>query len=281
MATSTTGGQTWTVQGVNPGSSVIDLSQSQVNGARHYSQITDPSVAFDAQGQFYVLDSPHTADYTSGAVAISKFAFNGGNPTAMISDEVIYQWIQDPVYRPMLAVDSNVASQADGSTTQSDPYVNNVYVAWSTNNNIADTIPNPTSKNPNVIKVVASSDGGADFSTPVTVNSTGNTGGSGGNERDATPRAGDQPGTAGRPERPQPRDRRPWGAGLGDLGRHRHAAPTSVNQPKPLDAITMAPITNGGSGFDFISTATPMTINQAIAPPPAAPSTLRRTRLSH
>ena len=266
LATSTDGGQTWTVAAganANPGSKVPDLSQSQQSKPLFYAQVTDPSVAFDAQGHFYVLDSPHTSDYASGAVAISKYAFNGGTPTALISDQVIYQWVQDPVYRPMLAVDSNVASQADGDVgaySQSDPYVNNVYVAWSTNNNITDPA-NSNPKNPNVIKVVASSDGGSTFSTPITVNSTGN----GGNDRDASPQLVISQGRAADPNDPSHSVAVPGGQVSviwDDTGSLRA---TSTNQPAPLDAIMMAPITNGGAGFNF-QTTTPVPINQATAP---------------
>ena len=48
----------------------------------------------------------------------------------------------------------------NGSTTQTDPFAGNVYVAWETN----DAAPTGvTVYNPNLIKLMSSSDGGQDF----------------------------------------------------------------------------------------------------------------------
>ena len=58
----------------------------------------------------------------------------------------------------MLAVDSNLATFTDPDDpgyTQTDAFAGNVYVAWSTANDVTGRLTNP---NPNVIKIVASSD---------------------------------------------------------------------------------------------------------------------------
>ena len=53
---------------------------------------------------------------------------------------------------------------------QNDPEAGNVYVAWTTNSQNSDNKQPAAFFNPNAIRVVASSDGGAHFGAPVTVN---------------------------------------------------------------------------------------------------------------
>ena len=76
----------------------------------------------------------------------------------------IYRWqgsgANDGALTPTLAVDNNVSSFSDGTTTQNDPHAGNIYVAWETN----DAAPKGvTSYNPNLIKVMSSSDNGQNF----------------------------------------------------------------------------------------------------------------------
>src|SRR5206468_6978850 len=65
----------------------------------------------------------------------------------------------DGAIAPTLAVDSNAASFPPGGP-KIDPFSGNVYVAWETN----DAAPTGvTTYNPNLIKMMSSSDGGQNF----------------------------------------------------------------------------------------------------------------------
>src|SRR5206468_3394225 len=112
LATSTDGGQTWTSFGgfgnlPNP---------ATTNPVVAFTQSTDASVAFDRNHNFYVVFSEHTGDSADGAIVLQKFNVSGGTVTQVISDKVIYEWIQDPAFQPFVAVDSSVASFADPET---------------------------------------------------------------------------------------------------------------------------------------------------------------------
>ena len=136
-AYSTNAGLSWTSLRGTLGNTRTDFDQSQANGARFFAQVTDASVAFDRNNQFYVLSSPHSGDYGAGELLLQKFDFSGSAPTQVFTNQPVYRWTQDPAFRPVLAVDSNLASFTDpddAGYTQTDPFVGNVYVAWSTNN---------------------------------------------------------------------------------------------------------------------------------------------------
>ena len=188
-AYSTDGGAHWSSLG---GISNFTQDFSQNNGA-DFSQVTDGGVAFGPAHQFYVLSSPHTANYSAGDVVIQKFDFSGGSPTSsnlgasMSSSNELYRWTGDAAYKPTLAVDANQSNFADtyqnGTSppvgyTQADKFVGNIYVAWG-----ANLSPNGPA-NPNVIEMSASSDGGATFTQPEILNDTDR----GGIDRDSTPK---------------------------------------------------------------------------------------------
>jgi len=83
---------------------------SQTNGPIWFPQVTDATVAFDAQNNFYVLDSPHEANYGSGQLVLNKFTFTPGSAPSHTATTTVYQWAQqDAAYNPTLAVDSNPA----------------------------------------------------------------------------------------------------------------------------------------------------------------------------
>ena len=160
-----------------------------------YTQQTNPSVGFDRNGNFYVLESQHNAGNTSGAIILEKFNFSGAAPTTVTLSNsrppytpfgfgvpsnynVLYQWVttSDAAVYPTLLVDNNVASFTDPTTNnvQSDPYgkintnpnpglYSDVYVAWASIDQKPSADTDTAHFNPNRIKLVASSDGGNNF----------------------------------------------------------------------------------------------------------------------
>ena len=171
-----------------------------------YQQITNPSLGFDHNGNFYVLMEEHNAAGTSGAIVLQKYNFAAGSPEIQrfklptqggASNEfnILYQWLpgDDAAVAPTMAVDDNVPSFTDPVTgeIQTDLSSGNVYVAWSS------TIIQPQATVPFIpaalyntapILFSVSSNGGQTFSAPATINSVGyDNGGAGTAERDATP----------------------------------------------------------------------------------------------
>ena len=151
-----------------------------------YLQVTNPSVSFDRNGNFYVLAEQHNAGATSGALVLQKYSFTGDAPVAArlrqpsggsSTYKIVYQWLpsSDLAYEPTLAVDDNLASFTDPTTgqVQTDSSAGNVYVAWASGSVAPDsvlTVPAPfgtTFFNGNVIKMVTSTDGGQDFTAPI------------------------------------------------------------------------------------------------------------------
>ncbi len=173
---------------------VVLLDPSTQNPTVPYADITNPTVAFDDVGQFYILTLEHNAGLTSGAVVLEKYDFTGDAPVRQTfttpfgggfgggtSDvNVLYQWLPtpapEPAFNPTINVDSNpVTPYQDPVTgvTQSDPYSGNVYVAWQTD--VVAPAFNPLGNlfNPAAIVMKMSSDGGNSFSPPLVANSTG------------------------------------------------------------------------------------------------------------
>ena len=111
-----------------------------------YLQITNPSLSFDRNGNFYVMLDEHNGGGTSGAIVLEKFAFTGDAPVAstVISNPVvdrlpyniIYQWLP-PGDQALPAHDGGGRqhpSFTDPTTgdVQTDHSSGNVYVAWAT-----------------------------------------------------------------------------------------------------------------------------------------------------
>jgi len=124
----------------------LDVATINASPRTDYTQVTDPSVAFDGQGNVYVL-SLQTSGAADGELYLTKFNFSG---TAPVSSYNIYQWVSgsDAATSPVVAVDTSNPS-APGTP---DPYANNVYIAWAS----IDTTPaaNPTNFNPNRAELV-------------------------------------------------------------------------------------------------------------------------------
>jgi subtilisin-like proprotein convertase family protein len=192
IATSTDGGASWfDTQDLV---AIRDPNLASNANTSRYAQITNPVVAFDRGGNFYVVADEHDAGNTSTAIVLYKFDFNGfgfpgfpspvdigtdifGNPQNF---QVLYQSVGvDPAFNPTLVVDTNLPSFADptnpGSPSQTDPFANatgdpthdQLYVAWSVNypadtrDFFTDTSNTPVSP----VEIAASSDGGQNFTT--------------------------------------------------------------------------------------------------------------------
>jgi subtilisin-like proprotein convertase family protein len=156
---STNGGGSWNSlgslsAGINPSSSTDNP----------FPYTTDPSIAFDRSGHFFVLDSQHTTTTANdGAIVLTKFDFNSSVPTELFTTGV-YAWDQsiDPGYNPALAVDGNAPSFTDPENTmatQTDTGTGHVFVAF----NINYTPPMGDTRQFSDIVMRTSVDGGMNF----------------------------------------------------------------------------------------------------------------------
>jgi subtilisin-like proprotein convertase family protein/photosystem II stability/assembly factor-like uncharacterized protein len=189
------GGQTW--ESVDLPDPLLDPDTLDDPQPRAFPYATDVSVGWNRQNQIYFVYSQHTEDFQRGALVLHKFGtntFGDIDAVATIANSRIYTWKSQSTdsfgigrraaLNPTMAVDNNVPSYTDPQTgwVQSDPNSGTVYVAWNTN----DEPPSnpPFNFNPYSIALVASSDGGLSFSSPVMLNN--NAGGTG--PRHAAPR---------------------------------------------------------------------------------------------
>ncbi|MFI5458491.1 MAG: proprotein convertase P-domain-containing protein [Isosphaerales bacterium] len=186
------GGQTWTPLNAEPGNGLnipiapVLLDPNTTMPTVPYLQTTNPTMAFDRSGNFYILESQHNAGNSSGALVLQKYAFTGDTPVPVRFKQlngggtgafsIIYQWLpgDDSAVDPTLTVDSNLASFTDPTTglLQTDPTAGNVYVTWA--GIIVPPAGNPLDGlfNPNPILMTVSSDGGQSFSPPSPMNTT-------------------------------------------------------------------------------------------------------------
>ncbi len=139
-----------------------------------YDHATMPSIGFDRNRAFYVTyaetNNDAAAGYIStGAVVLHKFDMTGGVPIKVAlpgeslffpQGRVLYRWrTQDSAVLPTMVVDNTVPFFTDPDTGrgQSNPSAGTIYVAFGSQN----TAPaNTMGFNPNVIRIMASSDGG-------------------------------------------------------------------------------------------------------------------------
>src|SRR5579883_3318271 len=208
---STNGGLSWS--SFNPMDPILDAATIDSTPPTAYTQVTDPSVAFDSQGNVYVV-ALQTSGATDGAITLSKFSFSGGTlapvnfprsgnfapypqgpyPFASANETIVHQWLSssDAAYSPALAVDSgtypndNPLNPNPPAGVPNDPYANNVYVAWAS----GDIHPANTNVdlpyNPNRIWEVVSTDGANSFSGE-TIANTGPANGNIGPQDDSHP----------------------------------------------------------------------------------------------
>src|SRR5207302_1972062 len=92
----------------------------------------------------------------------------------LVNHKILYQYnFADPAVNPIVAVDTNLPSFTDPETgaVQNDPFSGEIYVAWGTNNLLSTTDGGWFySANPNVVIIMASADGGNQFTNAITVN---------------------------------------------------------------------------------------------------------------
>jgi subtilisin-like proprotein convertase family protein len=189
------GGKTW----LPLFQSFMEPDPATNNPIKPFQQATDASVAFDANNQAYVLYYEHgpgaPTSTSSGNLILRRFDFTTSvpqpvalvpsNPVGAQTDNIIYQFTQDSAVSPTLAVDANPSA--------TDPYSGTVYVAYATVNVAPPTTRVPAINfNPNVIRIMASADGGLTFGASELVNRSNETGSK---EKFAAPRLAISDGT--------------------------------------------------------------------------------------
>ena len=163
-AYSSNGGTSWNNLGERVNPPILDVATITSTNPTAYAQVTDPSVAFDGKGNVYVL-ALQTTGAGDGALTMTEFNFSGGTPAqvSLPNNGIIYQWVSgsDGVTTPVLAVDQ-------APPDSSDPYANDVYIAWaSTDIEPADTLPyTGPGFNPNRAELVV----GTPISSPLVPN---------------------------------------------------------------------------------------------------------------
>jgi subtilisin-like proprotein convertase family protein len=183
---STDGGATWHNL-LNPTGSPANLlnvvdpaANANPAGTNRYAVVNAPAAAIDLNQTLYITYTETDAAGLGGALVLQRFSFAGGSPSAVAggTNQVLNQWFgADPVLNPTIGVDNNVTSFTDSTATtdnvQTDSMVGKaVYIAWSTANTAPTVVP--VNFNPNVIKAIASADGGKTFTTPQFVNNGSN-----------------------------------------------------------------------------------------------------------
>ena len=114
-AYSTDSGKTWTGLNGSFGNNVPDPSVA--TNPPPLPNVTDASVAFDANNNFYLSDEAHRADFSVGQLTTERFSFAGGTPAQTLTDNAVKQWtnISGAVFKPILAADGN-RTTANGQT---------------------------------------------------------------------------------------------------------------------------------------------------------------------
>ena len=152
-AYSTNGGANWNGVGQSVAFPQLDVATINATPPTSYTQVTDPSVAFDAQGNVYVL-TLQTSGADDGELYLTRFNFSGGG-AFFSSQNKVYQWLggADGATDPAMAID----------TSLTDGHTNNVYIAWaSVDTEPANTLPfaGPTF-NPNRAELVVGTPSGS------------------------------------------------------------------------------------------------------------------------
>jgi subtilisin-like proprotein convertase family protein len=247
---------------------------------------SDPSVAFDRNGNFYVVALEHSIasepvnaagqpnngyghnnlEYQAGAVVLQKYSFTGAAPTltpqvyypgsdpvnpGLQTENTLYEWAtpnSNSVMNPTVAVDGNAATYTDPTTgaTQTDPQSGNVYVAWNTHYKGPDN--SGVYFNPNVIIVRGSSDGGVTFTPAKTLTASAGS-------PSSYPRLVVSQGTA---------DGRVQGGQLGIVY-------DNFDPIAPSDAINFVPVTDGADATS-VSSSPALVVADASVPPTIAPT---------
>ena len=150
-AYSTNAGLNWTSFNVAP---VTTVDPQSSTGAK-FADITNATVAFDHNDNFYVVSQENNANDETGAVFLEKYSFTVRSTTDLLASGGASKMIYGPwntvsqtsptgseVLSLSLAVDSDVSSFTDGTWSVKDPTTGNVYVGLG-----VDTPVNATTNN--------------------------------------------------------------------------------------------------------------------------------------
>jgi subtilisin-like proprotein convertase family protein len=180
---------------------LFTINSNYNGGMLPYPVAAEPSVAIDRNENVYLVWSERSTDISrnspnvEGAIVFQKFDFSSGAPIivqiadqrgvvqgpgggagapVLVNHRILYQYnFADPAVNPVVAVDNNLPTFTDPETgaVQTDPFAGEVYVAWGTNNELSTTNNGWFySTNPNVVKIMASADGGTTFTNAIPVN---------------------------------------------------------------------------------------------------------------
>ncbi|WP_020470586.1 proprotein convertase P-domain-containing protein [Zavarzinella formosa] len=189
---SSNGGSSWVNGGVLPNGTDPIPTTADFSTFVTYSNVSNPSLAFDRFHNFYLTYTEHNVAGDSGRLVLRKYNFSGTPSAVQINrfgstsdpEATVYQWAgTDPAYNPTVGVDANALIGQPGGPTASDNQVDplaetqtdedhvKVFVAW----NSADKAPTGATANyvNSTVRMVLSSDGGVSFSPSVIVNDTG------------------------------------------------------------------------------------------------------------
>jgi subtilisin-like proprotein convertase family protein len=126
------GGQTWsaiafpTQPGIDPNTTVTavyDPSIYKGPGAAFYTPYAvteDVGIAFDKQGNFYVISNQHNTANDTGAIILQKFSTTGIPPGVpeIVSTQTLFAYRgQDQAYNPVIAINTNEVSYTDPQST--------------------------------------------------------------------------------------------------------------------------------------------------------------------
>ena len=96
------GGKNWSGLGQSVSYVILDAATINATPPTDYVQVTNPSIAFDAQHNVYIL-ALQSSGATDGALTLTKFDFSGTIPQFTF-EHVPYQWVaaSDGAFSPTL-----------------------------------------------------------------------------------------------------------------------------------------------------------------------------------
>ena len=203
-AYSTNSGTSWTPLGGSLGNNVANFSVT--SNIPPLPNVTDATVAFDGNGNFYIADEAHTADFTVGQLTTERFSFATATPTQTLTDNVVRQWngLANALFKPILAADGN-RTTANGQTDPGTAFTpitggpfGAVYITAST----AQDTASPVNENSH-IDLLTSIDGAQSFAAAAVSAVTTGGGGTEEDRRRTSASVRGIPGTRSPPARPR------------------------------------------------------------------------------
>lgn len=202
-AFSTNGGLTWS--GMTMPSNIIDPIyrgttpfRDQLEPSIAFDRFDNVYIVWAERRRDSAAANAGVPEFSAGAIALQKYSFAGNTPTAVAlpdgntaNGKILYKWADetpganraDSAFNPVIAIDTGNPGFTDPLTgrTQGSPFSSipdptnpliqnsTIYVAWHTRNQAPSGGAFPADCagpfNPTVIRLVASNDGGANFST--------------------------------------------------------------------------------------------------------------------